>query len=211
MKSQGALIILLSPVVVSTIFLWADGEAKTSKQTDTQARDNELRLSIPQESDAELRMSIAAMIPQEAKGITIFRVTLENVGDKDTVLNLGMMLANGKVLLPDAIRLVLIDPDGKCRKLHFADRRYPGIAGRVDNYAVPLRAGSAYTLRLSLGNFWCPEMKEFRLDLKPGAYRVRSELTGKSARCANPDMEGVTLMNFWKGTLQSSETVFRIE
>ena len=211
MKSQKAIIILLSPVVVSTIFLFVNGEAKTTKQSGRQARDRELRISIPQKSSAELRMSIAAMIPQETKGIPIFRVTFENVGDKDTVLNLGMMLANGKVLLPDAIRLILIEPDEKCRELHFADRRYPGIAGRVDDYAVPLRAGSTYTLRLSLGNFWCPETKEFQIKLKPGAYRVRSKLKGIGAHHINNDMEGISLMNFWKGTLQSDETVFRIE
>ncbi len=142
MKSHRTLIILLSLVVVGTVFLLTAGEAQTSIRPD------------PQTSNAELRMSIIAITPQEAKGIPVFRVTVENVGDKDVVLNLGMMLANGRVLLPDAIRLILVDPDGKSRELHFADRRYPGITGRVDDYAVPLRAGSANTLRLSLGNFW---------------------------------------------------------
>jgi len=164
----------------------------------------------PQANSVELRMSIIAITPQKAKGIPVFRVTIKNVGDKDAMLNLGIMLANGRVLLPDAIRLILIEPDGKSRELHFADRRYPGIAGRVDDYAVPLRAGSAYTLRLSLGDFWCPKTNEFRLDLKPGAYRVCSELAGTGALCANPDMEGMKLMNFWKGALQSDVTVFRV-
>lgn len=164
----------------------------------------------PQANNVELRMSIIAITPQKEKGIPVFRVTLKNVGDKDAMLNLGMMLANGRVLLPDAIRLILIDPDGKSRELHFADRRYPAVAGRVDDYAVPLRAGSAYTLRLSLGDFWCPKTNEFRLDLKSGAYRVRSELAGTGALCVNSDMEGMKLMNFWKGTLQSDLTVFRV-
>ena len=198
MKSHRTLIILLSLVAVSTVFLLAAGEAQTSIRPD------------PQASNAELRMSIIAIAPQEANGIPIFRVTLENVGDKDAVLNLGMMLGNGKVHLPDAIHLTLIDSRGKSRELHFSDRRYPGIAGRVDDYAIPLRAGSAYTVKLSLDNFWCPKTKEFRLNLKPGVYRVRSEFTGKGAQSVNGDMEGIKLMNFWKGTLQSDATVFRI-
>ena len=198
MKSHRTFIILLCLVSASTLFLLAAGKAQTSIRPD------------PQASSVELRMSIIAITPQKVKGIPVFRVTLENVDDKDAMLNLGMMLANGRVLLPDAIRLILIDPDGKSRELHFSDRRYPGIAGRVDDYAIPLRAGSAYTLRLSLGNFWCPKTKEFRFDLKPGAYRVRSELTGKGARWANRDMEGMKLMNFWKGTLRSDVTVFRV-
>jgi hypothetical protein len=39
-----------------------------------------------------------------------FDVALENTGAADFVLNLGYMLANGKVMLPWSIRLVLTDP-----------------------------------------------------------------------------------------------------
>jgi len=173
MKSHRTHIILLSLVAVSPIFLLAAGEEQTSIRPD------------PQASNAELRMSIIATTPQKAKGIQVFRVTLENVGDKDAVLNLGIMLANGKVLLPDAIHLILIDSRGKSRELHFSDRRYPGIAGRVDDYIIPLRTGSTHTFKLSLDDFWCPKTKEFRLKLKPGVYRVRSELTGKGAHFVN--------------------------
>jgi len=52
------------------------------------------------------------------------------------VLNLGSMLANGKVMFPEAVRLSLTDPAGYARELHFFDRRYPGIAGRVDDFIV---------------------------------------------------------------------------
>lgn len=198
MKSHRTLIILLSLVAVGTVFLLAAGEAQTSIQPD------------PQANNAELRMSIVAITPQEAKGIPVFRVTVENVSDKDVVLNLGMMLANGKVHLPTEIRLILTDSGGETKELLFSDRRYPGVSGRVDDYAVPLRVGSAYTLRLSLANFWCPETREFQLKLKSGEYRIHSELTCKGAQSVNGDMEGIKLMNFWKGMLQSDVTVFRI-
>ena len=198
MKSHRTLIILLSLVAVGTVFLLAAGEAQTSIRPD------------PQASNAELRMSIIAITPQEAKGIPVFRVTVENVGDKDVVLNLGMMLANGKVHLPTKIRLILTDSGGETKELHFSDKRYPGVAGRIDDYAVPLRAGSAYTVKLSLDNFWCPRTKEFRLKLKPGIYDVSSELTSMGAQHVNGDMKGIKLMNFWKGTFQSDWIVFRI-
>jgi hypothetical protein len=198
MKLYRTPIILLSLVALSTVFLLAAGEAQTPIRPD------------PQSSNAELRMSIIAVTAQEVKGIPAFHVTLENVGDKDAVLNLGMMLANGKVHMPNEIHLILTNSGGESKELHFSDKRYSGIAGRIDDYAVPLRVGSAYTLKLSLDDFWCPGTKEFRLELKPGEYRVRSELTGKGAQFVNGDMEGVKLMNFWKGTLQSDATVFRI-
>ena len=165
---------------------------------------------FPRAAETQLVMSISATKPKFTNASPVFHVTLKNAGDKDVVLNLGMMFANGKVLLPDAIQLILIDSAGKSTELHFADRRYPGVAGRIDDYAVPLRVGSSYTLRLSLDNFWCPKMKEFRLKLKPGQYRVRSKFAGRGAQSVNGDMEGIRLMNFWQGTLQSDVTTFRI-
>ncbi|MBL7043046.1 MAG: hypothetical protein ISR77_30720 [Pirellulaceae bacterium] len=138
------------------------------------------------------------------------KVVFENVSDRDIVLNLGMMLANGKVQLPEEIRLTLTDESGRSRQLHFSDRRYPGVSGRVDDYIVPLRAGSAYTLNLSLRDYWCPKSKEFTLELKPERYTVRAEFTGKSARHLNSDTEGLEFMPFWTGKLKSAAVHFQI-
>jgi hypothetical protein len=159
-----------------------------------------------QEKGAELKMSIRATAPESTDSLQL-HVTFENVSDKDTVLNLGMMLANGKVHLPDAVRLILTDPDGQSRELFFSDTR---VAGRVDDYAVPLRAGSAYTLRLRLKDYWCPKSNEFRLALKPGIYGVRAEFTGNGAQHVNSDTEGLGLMHFWTGKLESDAAQFQI-
>lgn len=193
-----SLIVIASGLILSFGLLVAVGERPVAVQL------------FPRAAETRLVMSISAAKPKFTNEIPVFHVTLENAGDKDVMLNLGMMLANGKVLLPEAIHLILIDSAGKSRELHFFDRRYPGVAGRIDDYAVPLRVGSSYTLRLNLDNFWCPKTKEFRLNLKPGEYRVRSEFAGKSAQSVNGDMEGIKLMNFWQGTLQSDVTIFRI-
>ncbi|MBA7485176.1 hypothetical protein ES707_20711 [subsurface metagenome] len=191
MKSHKTVILLLSLAAVGTALVLAAGEAQTPGRPDQQA------------NDAELRMSIIATTRENANETSVFCVTLENAGDKDVVLNLGMMLANGKVHLPAAIRLILTDTNGQSRELHFFDRRYAAVAGRIDDYVVPLRAGSTYTVKLSLDDYWCPETKQFQLKPKPGEYHIRAELTAKGASCVNSDMEGVKLMNFWKGKLQS--------
>lgn len=162
-----------------------------------------------QEKGAELKLSIRATAPESTDSLR-FHVTFENVSGKDTVLNLGMMLANGKVHLPEAVRLILTDPDGQSRELHFSDRRYPGVAGRVDDYAVPLRAGSAYTLGLSLKDYWCPKSNEFRLELKPGKYGVRAGFTGNKAQYLNSDTKGLELMHFWTGKMESDVAQFQI-
>jgi hypothetical protein len=134
-----------------------------------------------------------------------FQVAFRNVGQQDVVLNLGMMLANGKVLLPDKIRLKLTDAAGKTRELHFSDKRYPGVAGRVDDYLVPLRAGSVYSLRLPLDQFWSPSTQEFTLKLPPGKYQASAQFQGSGAATSNDDMPGIKLMNFWKGKLTSND------
>jgi hypothetical protein len=189
---------LLPIIAVSAAFPLAAGETPKSGRSHDKA------------AHTELKMSITAVPAEKARGASLFLVTLQNTGDQDVLLNLGMMLANGKVHMPDAIRLVLREPNGRSRELHFSDRRYPGVAGRIDDYAVPLRAGSAYTVELNLDDYWCSQTKEFRLKLTPQEYRVHAELTAKGAQHFNSDTEGMELMNFWKGELRSNTVEFQI-
>lgn len=133
-----------------------------------------------------------------------FEIALRNMGEQDVSLNLGIMLANGNVQLPDKIHLSLMDGSGRNRELHFFDKRYPGSAGRMDDYVVPLRAGSTYTLKLRLDQFWSPSPQEFRLKLKPGRYEISAQFQGDGAGTSNADMAGMKLMHFWEGNLQSN-------
>jgi hypothetical protein len=149
-----------------------------------------------------LQLSLSALPPKA--GQTQFRVTFRNGGDRDVTLNLGMMLGNGKFLLPETIRLKLTDAGGKTRELHFSDRRVPGVAGRVDDYLVPLRAGSEYTLRLDLADFWSPGTEEFQLALGPGKNQISAHFEGKAASHVNNDTSALKLLNFWIGTLKSN-------
>ena len=139
-----------------------------------------------------------------------FYIAIENIGDNDVVINLGHMLANGKVMFPYAIRLVLTDPAGTTRDLEYFDRRYPGVAGRVDDFIVALRAGSVYALRVPLDRFWSPATKEFELNLARGQYRIESRFVGDGARYINLDTPGIALLNFWKGTLRSNSATFEV-
>ena len=133
-----------------------------------------------------------------------FEIAIRNVGEKDISLNLGMMLANGKVQLPNKIHFSLIDGSGRKRELHFSD---PPVAGRVDDYVVPLRSGSTYTLELRLDQFWSPGTQEFALQLKPGRNEMSAQFQGDGAEHFNTGMEGMKLMNFWGEKLQSNVVV----
>ena len=150
-----------------------------------------------------LKMSVLALDSPNLD-VPEFQVSLQNAGTKDVTLNLGFMLANAKVQLPQNISLNVTDATGQTRQLEFFDKRYPGVLGRVDDYVVPLRAGSTYTVKLSLDQFWSPETKEFELKLVPGKYQITAQFEGAGAKISNLDMPGIKFMNFWVGKLQSN-------
>lgn len=137
-----------------------------------------------------------------------FQVALKNVGPKDINLNLGIMLANGRVQLPDNIHLSLKDSTGKVRELSFSDKRYGLIAGRVDDYIVPLRSGSTYTVLLKSEQFWSPKTSEFELKLQPGKYQVFAQFEGSGTKTHNIGSESVELIPLWKGKAQSNVLAF---
>jgi hypothetical protein len=132
------------------------------------------------------------------------QLALRNVGNQDITLNLGSMMANGKVQLPDNITLNVSDAQGRKRKFNFGDKKHSFVAGRLDDYVVPLRAGSSYTLRLTLDQFWCQETNEVEVRLLPGKNQLSAEFEGGNAKLVNLDMPGIKLMNFWVGKVQSN-------
>jgi len=159
-------------------------------------------------TNAGLRMAISSVAsgterPEERR----FYVAIENVGDGDVMVNLGYMIANE--MSPLAVRLVLTDPQGATRDLHYFDRR-GGIAGRADDFLVALRAGSVYSLRLSLDRYYSPATKEYELKLARGPYRIEARFEGHGATTLNLDTRGIALFNFWKGTLRSNSLAFEI-
>ncbi len=132
-------------------------------------------------------------------------LALENVGKDDWVVNLGVMLANGKKQYPSALRLTLTDAKGAAYNL----RRTPAfVAGRVDPLLVALPAGCRYTLRYDLGDF----MGEAAAPPTPGRYRAAFEFVGKAVMReeTNVDTPGFALMNYWTGTVRSAAVVLTL-
>jgi hypothetical protein len=163
-------------------------------------------------TNAGLRLAIS-LVGTAADGPagTQFDVRIENVGESDVVVNLGFMIANGKVMFPETVRLLLTDAQGRTRELQYFDRRYPGIAGRADDFIVALRSGSAYSIRLSLDRYWSATTKEWDLKLAPGRYRIEALFDGRGAMFPNLDTRGIALLNFWKGTLRSNPLSFDVQ
>src|SRR5262245_36274560 len=73
----------------------------------------------------QLKRSVRVAEPKRADSLR-FYVSIENVSEYDTVLNLGLMLGNGKILQPEALRLLVTAADGQVKELHFSDKKHPG-------------------------------------------------------------------------------------
>ncbi len=153
--------------------------------------------------------SLQLTLSQETPG-SRFRVELHNTGNKDIVLNLGMMLANGKKQYADRIHLRLTEPDGKVLHLDMTNPVF--IAGRIDPMVVPLPKGATLVLPIDLKDYWAPQEKVWSLSLTPGQYALRAEYTGAAVpqRAANLDMQGIALMPYWTGTVESNALSFTV-
>ena len=136
-------------------------------------------------------------------------LALRNVGERDVTLNLGYMMANGKVQLPTHIAMKFTDAKGQTRIFQFADKRYSAVAGRIDDFIVPLRSGSTYTLQMTLDQFWCQQTNEFSIPLHSGKNYLTARFEGSGANYVNLDMPGIKLMNFWLGEVDSNMVSLR--
>jgi hypothetical protein len=157
-----------------------------------------------------LRLGVSAFAASRPESPEVFEVSFKNDGTDDFVLHLGFMLANGKVMFPDAVRVMLTGPSNSACELRYFDRRYGVVAGRIDDFTVPLPRGATYILQLPVDRLWCPEPMELPMRLAPGTYRVTARFEGRRATGDNLDMRGVTLLNFWTGTTESGSTTFEV-
>ena len=160
------------------------------------------------ESSNGLRIGISSnsvtMSPTAAK----FAVAIQNTGDADRVVNLGIMLANGRKMYAMAVGLILTSPNGVRRELNL---RGPAIiAGRLDDLIVALPAGAIYGLAVSLADYDSPGAPDFQGGLVPGRYQIAVRFDGRAATDHNLDSPGIPLMNVWKGRIESRTLTFEI-
>jgi hypothetical protein len=128
---------------------------------------------------------------------------LENVGPDDLVVNLGLMLANGKKQLATAVGLTLTGADGKARPF---SRKLVGVAGRVDPFVVPLASGCRYEVRCVLDQFAAADGDA----PAAGRYQASAVFVGEAVtRDVNGD-SGPRLMTYWTGTARSAEVTLTV-
>jgi hypothetical protein len=136
-----------------------------------------------------------------------FRAELRNAGVQAVVLNLGMMLGNGREQYAERIRLLLTGAHGE--QLHLEMTGPTTINGRVDTMVVPLPPGATFTLPIDLRNYNAWREKVWDLALPAGRYTLTAEYKGEgvSQISANGD---TALMPFWIGDITSPELAFTL-
>jgi hypothetical protein len=159
-------------------------------------------------AEEPLRMTVVQTT--QTSGSPLFEVRMHNAGDKDFILNLGMMLGNGSRQYPDAVHLRLTDEHGKTLLLDLIGPAI--IAGRVDPLIVPLPKGATFSLSVDLKDYSSPKAKVWKLDLARGRYTLSAEYEGVaiSQRQANIDTQGLALMPYWTGGAESKALQFQV-
>ena len=139
---------------------------------------------------------VTLALASDATGAKYY-ASFRNEGAKPLFLVLGTITANDKWLCPDRIELLITGPDGKAHRSpsRFGCNPSGGIGGRMDPFVVPLAAGVSYSLPV--------------LDLHgapAGRYIIKASITGVSIalRSCNLDMQGLSLIHYWTGVVESS-------
>jgi hypothetical protein len=156
----------------------------------------------------QLVLSVAS--PDPNSKTPRFRVEFRNVVEHDLILNLGMMLANGRRQYSTALILNITDQQGVHRQFSLIGPG--GIAGRVDPFVVPLPVGATFSIPIDLNKYWAAASKEFDYKLKAGTFSIQAEFRGRSVseRDANLDTKYVALFPYWEGVVDSNELRFDI-
>jgi hypothetical protein len=106
-----------------------------------------------------------------------FKVELRNVGERDVLLNFGIMARNGEQQYATAVSLILVDPQGEPHWLELK-RTLLGSDARKEPLFLPLPVGGTFSFPVDLENYWAGTSNEINYKLKPGTYRLAAHLSG---------------------------------
>ena len=173
----------------------------------------ELSLAQPSEKTSKawgvpangLQMSVSHLTV-ESNGKVSFRISCKNCGTEDVLLNLGYRY--GSYLVPNRVRLKLIDSKKATKELDHFDRRFSVVAGRIDEFIVSLPIGAIYTLRQSLNDYYCSKTGEFGLKPGPGKYWLSADFEGRGSIGTIRDAPCNISWDFWKGKVVSNISEF---
>lgn len=107
-----------------------------------------------------------------------FRVELRNVGEKDLLLNLGIMTRNGGQQYPTAISLILVDSKRLFQDQIVLQRSLPVSDTGKETLYLPLSVGATFSFPADLDDYWAVNSKESDYKLNAGTYWLAAHLAG---------------------------------
>jgi hypothetical protein len=119
--------------------------------------------------------------------------------------NLGFILGNGWLQHPEHISLKFVGTHSPevVGELPWCTPGFKGgVGGRVDDYMVPLRPGSTYTLVIRPDASWSPDGNGLL-----GVRQVWAQFQGTGEKYINSG-QFVSLFDLWKGGVKSNVLSF---
>jgi hypothetical protein len=137
-----------------------------------------------------------------------FRVDLQNAGEDDLILNLGITLANGESSIPKISSC--FSPTRQEKPGGLNSKSLSTLPGEWTPLIVPLPVGSIFSIPVDLEKYWAAVSKEFEYKLKPGTYFLEAQFSGRGLTQpeANLDVKGLALMPYWTGSITSNRLQF---
>ncbi len=160
--------------------------------------------------ESTLSNSLVLQLTQKSDPFTLM-ASWVNAGPQALVLNIGMLLGNGRGQFPVLIRFQLTTPEGERRKL--TPRGPTATGGRIDPMIIPLPPGAMYTITLHLAEYGAPEDRTWRWAWQPGSYTLTAPYIGRGVPVGttNLDRRGMALMPYWTGTVDSNTLRFTVQ
>jgi len=126
--------------------------------------------------------------------------TIRNGGTLDSAVIFGSVLANGGRYMVNGMTLqVATGSDSAVRQGMYSPRHYPSmIAGRIDDWIVPLPMGASYTLTLDAADFIVDNKERMEELPRDGRLSLRLPIRPPNAS-QNSDVPGLALFRVWTG------------
>jgi len=126
----------------------------------------------------ELRMSVA--LSSDAAKHGEIRVTLQNLGDKDILVPLGMIVGKPH---PTLLKTTLKTPDGNTPRVIYTGIGF--VSGYAEAMTIGLRAGEAYTVSTPLDLYYVLDTSEKLVTFIGRRCQLWVELNVKENQCPN--------------------------
>jgi hypothetical protein len=126
-----------------------------------------------------LKMSVALSIDSTKNGE--IRVTLQNLGDKDILIPLGMIVGKPH---PTLLKTTLKTPDGNIPRIIYTGIGF--VSGYAEAMTIGLRAGEAYTVSTPLDLYYVLDTSEKLVTFIGRRCQLWVELNVKENQCPNP-------------------------